>query len=94
MGIPLTMEPNYDDFSCQFSFGRTPPPEVTLLSCEGLRAPLPRPQSPPAKTLEPRCACPQEKDPILSSPCFAKCPTRKRKAPEGDRGYSACHKVV
>jgi Beta-carotene isomerase D27-like, C-terminal len=26
MGLPLTMTPNYDDFSCQFSFGVTPPP--------------------------------------------------------------------
>lgn len=24
MGLALTMTPNYDDFSCQFSFGRTP----------------------------------------------------------------------
>ena len=28
MGLPLTMEPNYDDLSCQFSFGRTPAPET------------------------------------------------------------------
>ena len=27
MGLPLTMTPNYDDFSCQFAFGRTPGPE-------------------------------------------------------------------
>lgn len=27
MGLPLTMTPNYDDFSCQFSFGRTPLPQ-------------------------------------------------------------------
>jgi hypothetical protein len=26
MGLPLTMEPNYDDFSCQFKFGAAPPP--------------------------------------------------------------------
>ncbi|PNW77196.1 hypothetical protein CHLRE_10g426350v5 [Chlamydomonas reinhardtii] len=26
MGLPLTMTPNYDDFSCQFSFGKTPDP--------------------------------------------------------------------
>lgn len=26
MGLPLTMTPNYDDFSCQFSFGKTPLP--------------------------------------------------------------------
>eukprot|EP00884_Botryococcus_braunii_P023672 jgi/Botrbrau1/998/Bobra.114_1s0036.1 len=26
MGLPLTMTPNYDDFSCQFSFGMVPPP--------------------------------------------------------------------
>ncbi|KAL6771544.1 hypothetical protein ACKKBG_A26805 [Auxenochlorella protothecoides x Auxenochlorella symbiontica] len=25
MGLPLTMTPNYDDFSCEFAFGRTPP---------------------------------------------------------------------
>mmetsp|Transcript_3521 Transcript_3521/g.4953 ORF Transcript_3521/g.4953 Transcript_3521/m.4953 type:complete len:289 (+) Transcript_3521:101-967(+) len=25
MGLPLTMEPNYEDFSCQFSFGKVPP---------------------------------------------------------------------
>ena len=24
MSLPLTMSPNYDDFSCQFSFGKTP----------------------------------------------------------------------
>lgn len=27
MGLPLTMTPNYEDFSCQFSFGLTPPSE-------------------------------------------------------------------
>lgn len=26
MGLPLTMEPNYETFECQFSFGKTPPP--------------------------------------------------------------------
>lgn len=26
MGLPLTMTPNYDDFSCQFSFGLSPGP--------------------------------------------------------------------
>ncbi|KAG9457853.1 hypothetical protein H6P81_002361 [Aristolochia fimbriata] len=26
MGIPLTMEPNFSDFSCQFKFGVLPPP--------------------------------------------------------------------
>ncbi|EIE22959.1 hypothetical protein COCSUDRAFT_15824 [Coccomyxa subellipsoidea C-169] len=26
MGLPLTMTPNYEDFSCQFSFGLTPKP--------------------------------------------------------------------
>lgn len=25
MGVPLTMQPNYDDYSCLASFGRTPP---------------------------------------------------------------------
>ncbi|CAM9294855.1 unnamed protein product [Heterosigma akashiwo] len=25
MGLPLLMEPNYEDFSCQFSFGKSPP---------------------------------------------------------------------
>ena len=24
MGLPLTMEPNYETYECQFSFGRTP----------------------------------------------------------------------
>jgi len=28
MGLPLTMKPNYEDFSCQFSFGLTPPNET------------------------------------------------------------------
>ncbi|KAK9832816.1 hypothetical protein WJX81_004138 [Elliptochloris bilobata] len=27
MGLSLTMTPDYNDFSCQFSFGRVPPPE-------------------------------------------------------------------
>lgn len=27
MGLPLTMTPNYDDFSCQFAFGRSPAPQ-------------------------------------------------------------------
>eukprot|EP00878_Enallax_costatus_P027060 GHUV01029098.1.p1 GENE.GHUV01029098.1~~GHUV01029098.1.p1 ORF type:complete len:163 (+),score=35.01 GHUV01029098.1:1189-1677(+) len=27
MGLPLTMTPNYEDFSCQFAFGRTPLPQ-------------------------------------------------------------------
>ncbi|WIA35590.1 hypothetical protein OEZ86_004011 [Tetradesmus obliquus] len=27
MGLPLTMTPNYEDFSCQFSFGKTPLPQ-------------------------------------------------------------------
>ncbi|CAM9512027.1 unnamed protein product, partial [Phaeothamnion confervicola] len=25
MGLPLEMVPNYEDFSCQFNFGKTPP---------------------------------------------------------------------
>jgi hypothetical protein len=29
MGIPLTMEPNYEDYSCQFKFGVEPPPRET-----------------------------------------------------------------
>lgn len=29
MGLPLTMTPNYDDFSCQFAFGKTPGPSDT-----------------------------------------------------------------
>lgn len=28
MGLPLLMTPNYEDFSCQFSFGRTPPSQA------------------------------------------------------------------
>eukprot|EP00873_Tetraselmis_striata_P028438 jgi/Tetstr1/448702/TSEL_035941.t1 len=28
MGMDLTMTPNYDDFSCQFSFGLKPPPQA------------------------------------------------------------------
>jgi len=28
MGLPLTMTPNYEDYSCQFSFGKTPPPQA------------------------------------------------------------------
>lgn len=27
MGLPLTMEPNYETFECQFSFGKTPLPK-------------------------------------------------------------------
>eukprot|EP00775_Hariotina_reticulata_P008624 gene8624-8805_t len=27
MGLPLTMTPNYEDFSCQFAFGKTPLPQ-------------------------------------------------------------------
>lgn len=27
MGLPLTMTPDYEDFSCQFSFGQVPVPE-------------------------------------------------------------------
>jgi hypothetical protein len=30
MGLPLTMEPNYETFECQFSFGKTPTPETEL----------------------------------------------------------------
>lgn len=29
MGLPLTMTPNYEDFSCQFSFGLTPKPAAS-----------------------------------------------------------------
>jgi hypothetical protein len=29
MGIPLTMEPNYEDYSCEFKFGVEPPPRET-----------------------------------------------------------------
>jgi len=25
MGLDVTLEPNYDDFSCQFVFGKAPP---------------------------------------------------------------------
>ncbi len=28
MGLPLEMTPNYDDFSCQFAFGKTPRPQA------------------------------------------------------------------
>ena len=28
MGLPLTMTPNYEDFSCQFSFGLIPKPQA------------------------------------------------------------------
>jgi hypothetical protein len=27
MGVNVTLEPNYDDFSCKFSFGKTPVPQ-------------------------------------------------------------------
>ena len=27
MGLPLTMVPNYDDYSCQFSYNFEPPPQ-------------------------------------------------------------------
>jgi hypothetical protein len=30
MGLPLTMEPNYETFECQFSFGRTPDSSTEL----------------------------------------------------------------
>jgi hypothetical protein len=30
MGLPLTMEPNYETFECQFSFGATPNPATEL----------------------------------------------------------------
>ena len=30
MGLPLTMTPNYEDFSCQFSFGVMPTAEGEL----------------------------------------------------------------
>lgn len=29
MGLPLEMTPNYEDFSCQFSFNKTPLPQET-----------------------------------------------------------------
>jgi Beta-carotene isomerase D27-like, C-terminal len=32
MGLPLTMEPNYDTFECQFSFGKTPTDETEALA--------------------------------------------------------------
>lgn len=32
MGLPLTMEPNYETFECQFSFGRTPDTTTELLA--------------------------------------------------------------
>lgn len=28
MGLALTMTPNYEDLSCQFSFGKTPAPQA------------------------------------------------------------------
>lgn len=28
VGLPLTMEPNYETFECQFSFGKTPTTET------------------------------------------------------------------
>ena len=30
MGLPLTMEPNYETFECQFSFGKTPTLETEM----------------------------------------------------------------
>ena len=32
MGLPLTMEPNYETFECQFSFGKLPTVETELLA--------------------------------------------------------------
>lgn len=29
MGLNVTLEPNYEDFSCQFVFGKTPLPEAS-----------------------------------------------------------------
>ena len=33
MGMDVSLEPNYDDFSCQFAFGKKPLPQVRLLQC-------------------------------------------------------------
>ena len=52
MGLPLTMDPNYDDYSCQFSFGVAPPPEAA--------------------------------DAAFDTPCFAQCPTKRRRRGGGE----------
>eukprot|EP00210_Caulerpa_lentillifera_P004284 g4087.t1 len=49
MGLDVTLEPNYEDFSCQFCFGKTP--------------------------------LPLDEDPVLQTPCFVQCPTKKRYSP-------------
>ena len=33
MGMDVSLEPNYDDFSCQFAFGKKPLPQVCLCEC-------------------------------------------------------------
>lgn len=37
MGMDVTLEPNYDDFSCRFVFGQQPLPQVLPLHVETFR---------------------------------------------------------
>lgn len=67
MGLPLTMTPNYETFSCQFAFGKTPLPEhldpAFAAPCFGQVRAFMRNRHPSAPHMQPphgvkRCCCP------------------------------------
>ncbi|KAK1420449.1 hypothetical protein QVD17_22059 [Tagetes erecta] len=57
MGVPLLMEPNFTDYSCQFKFGVTPPEEDSILKepCLEVCPNATRRQIAVADTLEMKC---------------------------------------
>ena len=63
MGVPLLMEPDYDDFSCRFSFGKSPPPlaadEALDVACFA--------QCPVAVADRPRCHLVDDDDATLAA---------------------------
>jgi hypothetical protein len=71
MGIPLSMEPDYETFQCQFKFGKAPIPQA--LPSPALCGAL---QYANAGALI--CIFPQAADEVFLTPCFQQCPSKGR----------------
>jgi hypothetical protein len=71
MGLPLSMEPNFEDFSCTFRFGHRAPEEAEAWPCEGRGGG------------GEGCGAPAADDPVLATACFAQCPSKRSQGPLG-----------
>jgi hypothetical protein len=72
MGLPLSMEPDFSDFSCTFRFGHRAPEEAEVWSLEGRGG-----------GEDGGCGAPRADDAVLATACFAQCPSKREKGPLG-----------